>query len=195
MTRESRRDGAGVDWHALAIRIRMGDAAAFDTVYLALFEPLVEFAYQYIRDVAVAEDIVQDVFQSYWVARTERDVQGVRIYLYSAVKKRVLNERRHARVLRLAEALTDTDAPAGHSETPRRPEEVLDAKDLRAVLDRVLAELPESRRRVVLLRWKHQMSYPEIAELLQISVAAAQAQVSRVQRAIRPLLTRFLDTE
>jgi RNA polymerase sigma factor (sigma-70 family) len=143
----------------------------------------------------MAEDLVQDVFQSYWIARTEREVRGLRIYMYSAVKKRLLNQRRHARVVQLSVVRSDVGAPLGHSETVRGPDEIADSNDLREVFNRVLAELPESRRRVVLLRWKHQMSYPEIAQLMHISVSAAQAQVSRVQRAIRPLLKRFLETD
>jgi RNA polymerase sigma-70 factor (ECF subfamily) len=190
-----RESGVGTDWEGLAARIRRGDVAAFNALYITLFEPLVEFAYQYVHDIAMAEDIVQDVFQSYWVARTEREVHGLRIYLYSAVKKRVLNQRRHARVVQLAVVRSDIEEPLGHSEAARDPNETVDSNDLRKVLNRVLAELPEARRRVVLLRWKHQMSYPEIAQLLHISVSAAQAQVSRVQRSIRPLLKRFLEEE
>jgi RNA polymerase sigma factor (sigma-70 family) len=111
--------------------------------------------------------------------------------MYSAVKKRVLNHRRHARVVRLAATRADAGAAPGASEPPRLPDAAVDANQLRSALDQVLRELPDDRRRIVMLRWKHQLSYPEIAQLLEISVAAAQAQVSRVQRAVRPLLRHF----
>ena len=50
--------GSRPDYDGLSAQIAAGDDLAFDALYLALFEPLVEFAYQYVRDVGVAEGII-----------------------------------------------------------------------------------------------------------------------------------------
>ena len=51
--------------------------------------------------------------------------------------------------------------------------------------------LPERRRMVVVLRWRHQMSYAEIASVLGISVKTVEVQMGRALASLRKQLGHF----
>ena len=57
----------------------------------------------------------------------------------------------------------------------------------------VRGELPPERRRVLLLRWKHGLSYAEIADATGISEETARAHVSRARKSLQGILRRFLE--
>lgn len=70
---------------------RLGDAAAFEHLFQAYYEPLCAFAFRYVQSAAIAEDIVQDIFTQLWECRTTWAIQGSpRSYLCSAVRNRAL---------------------------------------------------------------------------------------------------------
>lgn len=185
-----RNSGPGSE---LIARIKSGDEAAFDELYLELFTPMYEYAFRLVRDAGVAEDLVQDVFQMFWGNRASYNIQGsVRVYLFSALKKRALNYRRHDRVVRRTESLHSNEESPGLGTPPQQPDAVLRSSEINEFIDHLLEEMPDERREVLLLRWRHGMGYDEIAQIVGISVSAAQAQVSRAQRALRPILKDLL---
>ena len=51
--------------------------------------------------------------------------------------------------------------------------------------------LPERRRMVVVLRWQHQMSHTEIANVLGISVKTVEVQMGRALASLRKQLGHF----
>jgi len=183
------RDPQPYDARDVIPRIRAGDVAAFEALYLVLFPPLYEYAYRFVRSRDSAEDVVQEVFRRVWERRAECPPSDeVRAYLFAAVRNRIRKQWHHERVVEASAAQFSDDRMPGMGQQGEDPEQYIVSSELREVLDRALAELPESRREILLMRWQLGMSYPEIAHALGISVAAAQSQVSRFQRALRPLL-------
>jgi len=177
---------------ALLAAIRRGDAAAFRQFYDAYAPALLRFATHVVASASDAEDVVHDVFLWCWTHRAELDIRGdVRIYLFAAVRRRALHTLRHERVVRAkgdqfgAEVAGVAAAPGTAADT------ALDADAMRAVIERALMQLSETQRRILLLRWREGLGYRDIAHILGTSTDAAKQQVSRLQRALRPLLERF----
>lgn len=177
-------------------RIRAGDVSAFEALYRALFPPVYDYAYRFLRSKDAAEDVVQDVFRHVWERREACPApEIVRAYLFTAVRNRIRKQWRHNRVVDASAArFTDDDMP-GMGRPDADPAQYTLNAELRAVLDQLLANTPEHHREILLMRWQLGMSYPEIAQVLGLSVAAAQAQVSRLQRSLRPLLHPFLEPD
>ena len=65
------------------------------------------------------------------------------------------------------------------------PLEALDMKQRAALYGRVLREMPRMRREVFTLRQSAELSYPQIAARLGISVEAAQKHYSRAAIEVR----------
>lgn len=77
---------------ALVARIRAGDEAAFETVFLTHYEEMCALAYTLVRSRDAAEDIVSNVFRSLWKRRREwAPVGPVRTCLLSATRNEALN--------------------------------------------------------------------------------------------------------
>jgi RNA polymerase sigma-70 factor (ECF subfamily) len=179
---------------ALVARIREGDEGALETVYRAYHPAMCEVAFRYVRDTDVAEDAVQDVFHRLWERRAGLTVEEtLATYLLGAVRHRALNVLRHAGVVRrAAERFIEDEVPALGVAAPATDQQS-EAADLEARVLRYLDQLPERTRTLVLLRWKHGLSYAEIAVALGMSAEAAKKLGQRTQGILRPLLEELQD--
>jgi RNA polymerase sigma-70 factor (ECF subfamily) len=173
----------------LAERIKAGDERAFEETFREHYVALTYFAVRYTGDRASAEELVQGLFTDLWVERSRWEIHAsIRSYLFAAVRNRALNQRRRARIER------DWDEGAGHADTdalqwePARADETVEREEAAAGLRRAIASLPERCRLVMQLRWRDQLSYGEIAEVLGISVKGVENQLARGLKALREKL-------
>ena len=169
----------------LVPRIRAGDERAFETVYRAHFDQLWRFAHGYVRSRDVALELVQDVFLAVWRTRKTWEVRTtVRAFLFAAVRHQALNHLRHERVdarLLGARALPSGE-PVAMGAPPTDPHDSAVAHELDETVMRVLNELPERRRVVLTLRWKHQLTAEEIAGIVGTTAASVRVLLTRARQ-------------
>jgi RNA polymerase sigma-70 factor (ECF subfamily) len=175
----------------------MGDAAAFHRLFTEYFTPLRGFVLSYVKDPAVAEELVQDLFCGLWRQREQWAPQGrIRHYLLAAARNRALSYLRHQRIVdRTSQqwvAPRGSEGCPGMGGSPLGPDQLLEAAELGEACRRAIHALPERRRLVVTLRWQHQLSHAEIARILGISVKGVEAQLSRALKSLRHLLADLL---
>jgi RNA polymerase sigma-70 factor (ECF subfamily) len=197
----------------LVPRIRRGDEAAFELLYLAHHNELWRFAYTYVRSRDVAEELVQDVFLAVWGTRATWEVNTrVRAWLYASVRHLALNYVRHERVVTRttganvratrrsawegggsASAISQKSGSAIIDVTtmgmpPMDQQLALEAEEIDQAVIHAIAELPERRRIAMTLRWKHDMSSLEIARVLGTTPEAVRTLLSRARADLLPLL-------
>lgn len=171
-------------------RLQEGDERAFESLFRAYYEPLALFAFRFVRDKGVAEDIVQDVFGTLWETRGRVAIAtSVRAYLYAAVRNRALNLRKHDAVVERWELDESRDDVRELHPSPAQPDQLLDQQLTAASLDEAFEQLPERQRQVMRLRWVEEMSYAEIAEAVGISVKGVEKHLSRGLEALRKHIT------
>lgn len=173
--------------------VRAGDERAFEEMFCTYHARLCAFAATYVKSVAVAKDLVQEVFARIWQRRECWDPQGtVQAYLYKAVRNRTADHHRRKQVrAKHAEEVTRVFS----EESPLTPLESLTQEELEAYIRRAIEELPESRRRIFVLSRAHQLTYEEIAETLDISVHTVHTQIKRALRFLRERLAAYLREE
>jgi len=174
-------------------RIRDGDSRAFEELFRREYVALCRFANRYVRDAAASEDLVQDLFTTIWANRARLDVRGsLRAYLFTAVRNRALNARKHTLVE--GEWARDESAPEVRAlhRAPRRPDELLDESERDARVRGALAHLPERCRLVMQLRWQEQLGYADIAAIMGISIKGVEIQLTRGLRTLRERFHRGL---
>ena len=164
---------------------RRGDRSAFCELYETYVDELLTVAVHLVRDVPLAEDVVQDVFVSFArVAPTFRLTGSLRAYLAKCTANRARDAIR--RVKRRNESdLTECDAIGSPDEGP------LDSAVQTEQLEQArlaLAELPYEQREAIVLRLHGQMKFREIAVVQNVSIKTAQSRYRYGLEKLRRLL-------
>lgn len=154
------------------------------------------FAYRMMGNAADAEDITQRTFIRVWKAASsyEADAQFT-TWLFTIAKHLVFNEsRRRMRKPSFSLDEHEEHAPALLQETAASssPQETLLQRELSAQVDKALAGLPEKARMAVQLRRFQELSYEEIAHILDTSVSATKSLIFRARQQLKEALSRYL---
>jgi RNA polymerase sigma-70 factor, ECF subfamily len=138
-----------------------------------------------VRDRALAEDLLQEVFCRAWQARGRyRDAGHERAYLLRIADRLACD---HARRRRREPPLGGTEA----AETAGRecpPWERMDRAETRRLLAAALDALSEPQRRTLLLRYYGNLEFHEIAEFLNSPLNTVLSHNRRGLSALRQLL-------
>ena len=125
---------------------------------------LCAFSYKYIPDRSETEDIIQDVFISFWEQNKEFDhINSIKAFLYTSARNKCLNLLKHKAVKQKHEQALIYELESEQFFTNHVIEE--DAFNL---LYAEIRDLPESAQNIMLLALKG-MKNREIAEKLNIS--------------------------
>lgn len=174
----------------LLSRLKEGDEKAFTAIYIRYNKMLYVLAYyKYLKDSFRAEDIVQQVFLKLWEARSLfAGAINIRNYLYTSAKNLILNEIRD----------NFSDMEKNYAVIQNTPEfedklqSALEEKDLFQHFYKILAELPEQKRKVCLLKIRDNLSNQEVADKLHISVPTVKSHYSQAIKLLRDKMGRLL---
>ena len=172
--------------------VRAGNTYVYERLFRTYYAPLCEFAFQYVHDDDVAEEVVQHVLVSLWMRRETWQVRStVRAYLYGATRNRALSWRkkskRYALHLRRVWQFAAADLPADRD--ARHLENRVDAVRL---FEAAVARLSERRQTMLLLRVSMGLSYREIAETLGTTVKNVETTLARIIRQLEREVPAFL---
>lgn len=143
---------------------------------------LCNHAIRFVHSKEVAEDIVSEIFASFWQNRVfEQITTSYRAYLYKSIRHRSYNYLKWQ--LNRTRSLESEDL-AVISET-RNPDELLQFSELHQRVEMIIQQLPPQCRRAYLLKRVEGKKYDEIAIELQIGSKAVEALVSRALARLR----------
>jgi RNA polymerase sigma-70 factor (ECF subfamily) len=185
----------------LMLRVKRGDRAAFAALVEKYKQPVMNFVYRSLRDETEAEDLAQNVFLQVYKsrARYERTAK-FSTWLFTIARNLCLNELRR-RSRHPAESIEE--AHAEHDDQPRQqyedkallaaPEKLLHG-ELAQKIEEALAALPENQRTAILLCRQDELSYEEIAEVLDCSLSATKSLIHRGRETLKEKLKPYLQT-
>jgi len=126
---------------------------------------LVRYAQSLTRDAAVAHDLVQEALLKLWDTARVEDIDHGRRWLYQTVRHLCLDRTKvEGRRAELARHLPAPQAAAS-------PGQALEADRLLGAFLEALGQLPLREQEVVRLKLQADLSYKEIAEVTELSVA------------------------
>lgn len=144
--------------------INSGDKKAFKKVFEEYFNALCAISYKYITDQSEIEDIVQDVFISFWEHNKEFEhINSIKAFLYTSTRNKCLNHLKHKTVKQKHEAALIYELKSEQFFTRHVIEE-----EAFNQLYREIKDLPESAQKIMLLALKG-LKNREIADKLNIS--------------------------
>ena len=135
----------------------------------------------------VAEDLTQEVFVRAWQARRRyREQDHARAYLLRIADRLVFDRQRKAgREVTLDQQNWKRIEPAGRTEDPSQ---TLARTEAAKQLTVALQRLSPAQRRVLLLRYYGQLSFSEIARIVECPISTALSHCRRGLLALRKLL-------
>jgi len=176
----------GGDPDLAAVRAAQRDSAAFGVLYRRYLDHVYGYAFYLLGDHHDAEDVTERTFLAALdgIGRFRDEGATFRAWLFRIAHNTAANALRSRR-RRAAQPLEDAPDPMAADADPAGV--VARVEEQRRVR-RALAELPEERRQVVLLRFVDDLSAREIGAVLGRSEGAARV---LLHRALRELAQRL----
>ena len=148
---------------------------------------LFRFALRITGNAHEAEDVVQEVMEKVWKSSAEQSgtVQNWEAWCMTLTRNRSLDKARSQNLRRTA----PLDGLNERSNGATNQANTLENRDLADQVKKMMQELPEKQRLVMHLRDIEELSYDEIAEVLNISLDQVKVNLHRARKTIREVLT------
>lgn len=182
----------------LVSELQAGSDTAFDWLVTYYHASVYNVIYGILSDRADAADVTQEVFlKAFRGIGGFRQGSSLKTWLYRIAVRESLNHRRwwhrHCRnEVSIDASLREDQAVAQIEDLSATPFERLAAQETQSAVHNALKELPEVYRSAVILRDLEGLSYEEVAEVLETSVATVKTRILRGRRTLRKLLDSFL---
>ena len=166
-------------------KAQKGDERAFSLIVRAYEVPVFNYVMRLVGDRALAEDLTQEVFIRVFQGLPKFSLRSkFTTWLFQVTKNRVLDELR-AKERRPLTPVTLDDAP--HLEALDQPAERVEAID---GLWRAIDALPVDLKMALLLRDVVGLSYNEIADSLEITLATVKWRIFKAREDVQIGLAR-----
>jgi len=186
MALDTPKNNAGLTDEQLLLLYRGGQTQAFEALVERYRLELFHFLIRFVGGRAAAEDLFQEAFlQVHLSADTFDTTRRFRPWLFTiaANKARDHLRRNHRRqAARLSapldkggeEGRTFADLIAGDAPVPL---EEVEREETRELVRRVMAQMPEHLREVLLMAYFHQFAYKQIAQMLDIPLGTVKSRL------------------
>lgn len=178
-------------------RLRQGDEAAFRWLVETYQTRVFRTALAIVPTPEEAEDVAQEVFEEvYKTVGNFRGEASLATWLYRLTTSRALKkERDRKRKKRFAflTSLFGDDEPERFDPPDfQTPETVLQASERTQLINQAVQKLAESQRVAFTLHYQEELSYQEIADVMQTSISAVESLLFRARQTLRKRLTPYI---
>jgi RNA polymerase sigma-70 factor, ECF subfamily len=167
----------------LVEKCRNGDRDAWEIIVRQRHARIYNLAYRFTARADEAEDLTQEVFlKVYRTLHLYRSESGaLETWIVRLARNHFIDHYRKYKTERVK-----TGPLEDHHETAVRPTvridtpgEVLERKETSDRVHRLLARLPDDQREAVILRDLEELSYEEIADLLEVPIGTVKSRINR----------------
>lgn len=157
---------------------------------LSHMDGLYRYAVVLCRNSASASDLVQETYVRALASRAQlREDSNVKGWLFTILRNIWLNQLRKSRT---APEQADVDmselAPNPQTSRPQDPHSVLVRKVEAEEVRKAIRQLPEDFREIIVLREYEELSYQEIAQVLNCPAGTVMSRLARARIRLRTLL-------
>ena len=171
------------DDNVLLVAFAKGDRSAAQQLTERLMPKIYSHAYYRLGNIADAEDATQEAFLKLWkiAPNWEHDNAQVSTWLYRVVYNLCKDRYRRATLENLSSAQEATDGA-------QSPTDKIDAQYRQTALYDAMSILPKNQRLAIQLRHIDELSNPQIAEVMELSVEAVESLSARGKRKLIEIL-------
>jgi RNA polymerase sigma-70 factor (ECF subfamily) len=163
-----------------------GDERAFSDLYQKYYRPVYNYLFSILRDGTGADDVLQEVFIAVWQSASKfQQKSTLKTWIYRIAYKRAMSWlRRHHKTsgsVNLDEVLFSGESP----------EEATISSIQEHQVHKAMAILSPTHRAVLELAFVQELSYIEIAEILDCPVGTIKSRMSYALRNLSRILTKM----
>jgi RNA polymerase sigma-70 factor, ECF subfamily len=187
----------------LMLRFKGGDSEAFERLFSRHTRAIINFAYRFVRNREVAEELAQEVFLRVYEGAAGYEPQAkFTTWLYRVATNVCLNEVRkpHFQAMRqshLAASPEDPETPSFEPKTEDEPSRYLERQAIAHAIKEALEQIPLKQRVAFILNKYQELSYGEVAEIMKISEKAVKSLIHRAKETLaeklKPSLPELLN--
>lgn len=169
--------------NVLLIAFANGDRQAAQQLTERLLPKIYAHAYHRLGNIADAEDVTQEAFLKLWkfAPKWKQDRAQVSTWLYRVVSNLCKDRYRRASLENLGNAQEPIDG------TQSAPDKIDEQYRQKALYD-AMSMLQENQRLAVQLRHIDELTNPQIAEIMELSVEAVESLTARGKRKLIEIL-------
>ena len=159
-----------------------GDGSALNELYTRHGANILNYLTSLLHDRQQAEEVLQDVMLAAWESAAGfRGESKVRTWLLTIARNRAINtQRRHS------PAFVPLDESTYTADTT--PLDRVERKTQRQALQAAIQQLPPFHQEILVLIFYHQLSGPEVAEVLGVTVGTVKSRLHRAKEMLRRVL-------
>jgi RNA polymerase sigma-70 factor (ECF subfamily) len=163
--------------------------AAFEKVFKTYFKGLHAFAYTFVKDDVMAEEIVQNVFFRIWEKKEQLQIDdSLKSYLYRSVHNESLNHIKHLKVKTSFQLQYSGNMESSNQDASNQ----MIATELETEIEKAINELPQQCRIIFQMSRFEQLKYQQIADQLNISIKTVENQMGKALKVMRSKLIEYL---
>lgn len=170
-------------------QLNAGEVSALEYLFHQYYDDLCRYILVFTKDIAIAENIVQDLFVYIWEHRETIEIHvSFESYLYQASRYKALNHRRDKS--RVDDKLSLL-AEQRYGNVSVGADEAIDFKELNQILSKAINLLPDRCQQIFRLSRNEELSYREIADLMNISISTVDNQINIALKKIKTHVRQY----
>lgn len=175
-------ENKGFDAIGCYCRFLNGDNAALERLVQEYSDGLIRFAYCYVKNTAIAEELMEDAFAALIVKKRRFDgTDNLRAYLYKTVRNKCMD---YLRAYKKQVPLADVE----HVLVGEGTERALLRKENRRAVYEALQNLPAQYREILYLTYFEEYSAEDAARLLKCNKKQIYNLLHRARTSLKELL-------
>lgn len=177
---------ADFDERKIIQKAQAGDAQAFSELVLTYQRFVYNLALRALGSPDEAQDAAQEAFLRAWLSLDGfRGESRFSTWLYRVTLNLCLNRRPRLRRDLASLAVDDQEALPGEDDNPSQ---LIESREQRVFLHAQIEKLPETYRLLITMRYQQELSYEEMADLLNIPLGTVKTGLFRAKNQLKKAL-------
>ena len=182
---------------AIVERVQQGDKEAYNILVLRYQHKVCDIAYKYVNNYVDANDIAQESFiRAYRALANFRGESSFYTWLYRIVSNTAKSYLEQNQKHRYS---VDVDDPEFDNQQDVKgllisndsPDALLESDELHKIVSQAMEDLPEDLKRAIVLREVEEMSYEDIASIMDTPIGTVRSRIFRARQFIEDRLAQF----
>lgn len=177
---------------------KSGNIESFEQLVISHQKKMFNIAFRMLGNLEDANDVTQEaLIKAYRGINSFNGKSSFSTWLYTIVNNASIDFIRKNKKNKTVYLDREYESAEGthkievacHGDTP---EEVLEKKEVRRVIEEAIKELSEDHRRIIVLRDIEQFTYAEIAQILDCSEGTVKSRINRARKILKVIIMEKL---